>query len=82
MGTGDVYLLRVIEALLFTGTAVPGPLGELEGDLEANTIRVRRFGQPEEIIDLAAGTSEFAGHGVLPCWMPQWVPVMYIFSAS
>lgn len=40
-----------------------GTLGELEGDLEANTIRVRRFGQPEEIIDLAAGTSEFAGHG-------------------
>ena len=40
-----------------------GTLGELEGDLEANTIRLRRFGQPERVIDLAAGKSEFAGHG-------------------
>lgn len=40
-----------------------GTLGELEGDLEANTIRLCRFGQPEQVIDLAAGKSEFAGHG-------------------
>lgn len=40
-----------------------GTLGELEGDMEANTIRLRRFGQPEQVIDLAAGKSEFAGHG-------------------
>ena len=40
-----------------------GTLGELEGDLEANTIRVRRFGQPEEIIDLSGSANNLAGHG-------------------
>ena len=40
-----------------------GTLGELEGDLEANTIRLRRFGQPEEIIDLSGSANNLAGHG-------------------
>ena len=40
-----------------------GTLGELDGDLETNTLRLRRFGQPEQVIDLASEKSEFAGHG-------------------
>ena len=42
---------------------VTGTLGEIIGDMEAQTLRLRRFGQPEEVIDLHAGGGEFAGHG-------------------
>ena len=40
-----------------------GTLGEVEGDLEENKLCVRRFGQPDEVIDLGATANEFAGHG-------------------
>ena len=40
-----------------------GSLGELEGDLEENTIHVRRFGCPERVIALDPVQDEFAGHG-------------------
>lgn len=40
-----------------------GTKGELEGDMEANTLHLRRFGSTEEWIDLKAEKSEFAGHG-------------------
>lgn len=40
-----------------------GTRGELEGDMESNTLRLRRFGLPEEIIDLKSEKSGFAGHG-------------------
>ena len=42
---------------------VTGTLGEIIGDMEAQTLRLRRFGQPEEVIDLRTGGGEFAGHG-------------------
>ena len=42
---------------------VTGTLGEVEGDMEENTLRLRRFGQPEQVIDLHSRKSEFAGHG-------------------
>ena len=42
---------------------VTGTLGEIIGDMEAQTLRLRRFGQPEEVIDLRTGDGEFAGHG-------------------
>ena len=42
---------------------ITGTLGEIEGDMAENKFILRRFGQPEEVIDLKAVTSEFSGHG-------------------
>lgn len=42
---------------------ITGTLGEVEGDMEENRIILRRFGQPEEIIELGSAGNEFAGHG-------------------
>ena len=42
---------------------ITGTLGEIEGDMTENKFILRRFGQPEEVIDLKAVTSEFSGHG-------------------
>ena len=40
-----------------------GTQGELEGDTCSQLIRVRPFGQPEEVIDLRAGDRDLKGHG-------------------
>lgn len=42
---------------------VTGTLGEIEGDMEQNRLYLRRFGQPEEVIELTGSKEEFAGHG-------------------
>ena len=42
---------------------VTGTLGDIEGDMDANTLFLHRFGQPEQVIDLGNAKSEFAGHG-------------------
>lgn len=42
---------------------VCGTHGELECDMKANTIKVMRFGQPDEIIDVRTLTDDFSGHG-------------------
>ena len=40
-----------------------GSAGELEGNMAENTIHLRLFGQPEQIIKLDALDDRFAGHG-------------------
>lgn len=42
---------------------VMGTHGELECDMKKNTIRVMRFGQPDEVIDVTKLTDDFSGHG-------------------
>lgn len=42
---------------------VMGTRGELLGDMKANTIRVMRFGQEDEIIDVRRLATSFSGHG-------------------
>lgn len=42
---------------------VTGTLGEVEGDMEENLLHLRRFGQPEEVIDLREENGQFSGHG-------------------
>lgn len=42
---------------------VMGTQGEIFGDLNSNTLRVMRFGQPDEVIDLGKLSDEFSGHG-------------------
>ena len=40
-----------------------GTMGEIDGDLEHNTLTVYRFGKEAEVISLNDQKSEFAGHG-------------------
>lgn len=42
---------------------VTGTLGEIEGDMEKNALILRRFGRPEETIDLSEEGGQFSGHG-------------------
>ena len=40
-----------------------GTKGEIEADMKSNIIRVRRFGQGEEVIDVGALADDLKGHG-------------------
>lgn len=42
---------------------VTGTGGEVEGDMEEEKLVLRRFGQPEQVIDLREENGEFSGHG-------------------
>ncbi len=42
---------------------VTGTLGEVEGDMSENVLRLRRFGMPEEVIDLREEGGAYSGHG-------------------
>jgi len=42
---------------------VCGTLGEVEGDMSDNVLHLRRFGKPEEVIDLQEEGGESSGHG-------------------
>ena len=42
---------------------VTGTLGEVEGDMEKNVLHLRRFGKPEEVIDLREEGGAYSGHG-------------------
>ena len=42
---------------------IGGTMGELYGDMEANLIRVMRYGQPDEEIDVSRLSQDFSGHG-------------------
>lgn len=42
---------------------VMGSMGEIDGDMDANILRVRRFGQAPEILELGSLPDQFAGHG-------------------
>lgn len=42
---------------------VTGTLGEIEGDMAENTLHLRRFGQPERLIDLREEGGLYSGHG-------------------
>ena len=40
-----------------------GTMGEIYGDTRENIIKVMRYGQPDEIIDVRTLTDDFSGHG-------------------
>jgi len=40
-----------------------GTHGCIEGDMESNILRIRPFGKPETVIDIAALGRDLAGHG-------------------
>lgn len=42
---------------------ITGTRGEIQGDMEENVLYLRRFGQPEEVIDLHQEEGTYSGHG-------------------
>ncbi len=42
---------------------IGGTMGEIYGDMEANIIRVMRYGKPDEVIDVRTLSQDFSGHG-------------------
>ena len=42
---------------------ITGTRGEIQGDMEENVLYLRRFGQPEEVIDLHQEEGAYSGHG-------------------
>ena len=42
---------------------ITGTRGEIQGDMEENVLYLRRFGQPEEVIDLLQEEGTYSGHG-------------------
>ena len=44
-------------------TKITGTRGEIQGDMEENVLYLRRFGQPEEVIDLHQEEGTYSGHG-------------------
>ena len=42
---------------------IGGTMGEIYGDMKTNIIRVMRYGQEDEVIDVRTLTNDFSGHG-------------------
>ena len=42
---------------------IGGTMGEINADMKKNIIRVMRYGQEDEVIDVRTLTSDFSGHG-------------------
>lgn len=47
----------------YRSVRVTGTMGDIEGDTDTNTLRIHRFGQPEEVIDINELMKERSGHG-------------------
>ncbi len=62
-GVTAVFTMSAFTNRCYRTIKIMGTLGEIEGDLDTNTLVLRRFGQPDEKIELDAITDRFAGHG-------------------
>ena len=56
--TTSAFSEQIYRTIKITGTE-----GELYGNLEKDQMTVRRFGEPERIVDLSEKKGEFKGHG-------------------
>ena len=62
-GATATFTVCAFTAKCYRSIKVMGTMGEIEGDMDANVLHVRRFGQPEETLDLGRIPDRFAGHG-------------------
>ncbi len=62
-GATATFTVCAFTAKCYRSIKIMGAMGEIEGDMDANVLYVRRFGQPEEPIDLGTIPDRFAGHG-------------------
>lgn len=62
-GVTATFTMSAFTARCYRTLKIMGALGEIEGDMDTNTLVLRRFGQPDRQIDLDQITDRFAGHG-------------------
>ena len=61
-GATATFTMSAFTQKCYRTVRVMGSMGELEGDMDLNRITVRRFGQADQVIDLAAAQG-MSGHG-------------------
>lgn len=62
-GATATFTMSAFTAKCYRSVKVMGTMGEIEGDMDANVLYVRKFGQPEYVLDLGGIPDRFAGHG-------------------
>ncbi len=62
-GITATFTMSAFTARCYRTLKIMGSLGEIEGDMDSNTLILRRFGQPDQTVPLDAITDRFAGHG-------------------
>lgn len=62
-GATATFTMSAFTEKCYRSIKVMGTMGEIEGDMDANVLHLRRFGQPEQTIDLGTIPDRFAGHG-------------------
>ena len=62
-GATATFTMSAFTAKCYRSIKVMGTMGEIEGDMDANVLYLRKFGQPEQVLDLGTIPDRFAGHG-------------------
>ncbi len=72
-GVTAVFTVSAFTSRCYRTIRIMGTTGEIEGNMDNNTIVLRKFGQPDQQIDLDKITDRFAGHGGGDAKMMQYV---------
>ena len=51
-GATATFTMSAFTAKCYRSIKVMGTMGEIEGDMDANVLYLRKFGQPEQVLDL------------------------------
>lgn len=62
-GATAVFTMSAFTGRCYRTLKIMGTMGELEGNMDTNTLVLRRFGEPDRAIGLDPITDRFAGHG-------------------
>ncbi len=62
-GATAVFTVSAFTSRGYRTIRIMGTMGEIEGNMDTNTIVVRKFGQPDQEMNLDQITDRFAGHG-------------------
>ena len=62
-GATATFTMSAFTAKCYRTIKVMGTMGEIEGDMDANVLYLRKFSQPEQVLDLGTIPDRFAGHG-------------------
>ncbi len=76
-GITAVFTMSAFTQRCYRTLKIMGTEGEIEGNMDTNSLVLRRFGKPDEKIDLDALTDRFAGHGGGDARMMQYVCHMF-----
>ncbi len=62
-GASASFIVSAFTDECYRTVKVTGSLGQVEGNMTENTLRLQVFGQPERVIDLNEEKGEYSGHG-------------------